>query len=258
MAFDGFVPEQQRIQPPPQEFALADVQERAKKAEAQLNDAEKNLNDFFALALSGERLTPDQKNLLIQLQSDYQLSRLQEVVHADESGQYTFRDYFGDAEDVLQAIQARIVARDQASDAYFEAVKAVKFAQKPSLENAQVMPKLARVETPVPGSARAQESFNARFQGEWNEYNKRTEAHLEAIRNNYFSDPIEMPQPGKKRAASETQAASIGDTNDPFAAKPETISDPYAIAGPNDQTVVMNAVPSLSSKKPSRFAQLFS
>lgn len=274
MPFDGFSPERTPPAPAGQESLLLEAQTRAQQAETQLHDAENDLELFFVNALSGERLSADQKNLLGQLRTDQRVDRLHEVVHADDSGQYAFKDYFGEAEDVLTAAEKLIRTREQASDAHVAAIRAVETLKHPPVESSQVMPTLERAPMPVPKKTETREAFESRFQHEWEAYRLRVDAHLQNIKESYFHQPINMPFSETSAIHSETPgdafAISTETPNDPFAAQTEvmpasphieTPPDPAAYAGPTEPTVMMPAAdlpPAPAPKKRNVFSSLFS
>lgn len=265
MPLDGFSPEQPQMIPVTQEKRFPEAEARVQQAEIQVRAAQKEVDSFFDLALSGNRLSDDEKTILGRLKEDQRLEKIDEPV--PENNGYTHRDYLtADAEDVLAGIEKRYRARMAASDAQVQAIRALEMLKRPPLQEAPLqMPALQKVEVPkyVPN----REEVEARLHAEWQQYDARLQAHLKRVQEAYFREPIKMPEPGKRVEAPVVLEEGV--PNDPFAVQNEsapqmrqspalvieTPPDPYAFARPGDETVVIPAM-NEQPKKSGAFSKL--
>ncbi len=210
---------------------LAVAQRREADALIVLKEKEQARDAFFELALKGDRLTPDQKHLIAQLQSDDDLSRLEAVVYTDpQTGlEHTFKEYFTGSEDVLQSA-SRIIREYQDADSTRQMAANI------------VMGKLKQTnELPVPIQETARYTLPklevkddlVEFREQWATYQDKTREHMDHVRQ-YMEQRWSMPNPLDHVTKQQPVQQEV-----PVQAEPQ---DPASFASPDEVTVVMPAI----------------
>lgn len=236
--FDGSFPKQERAprvtaqdQLSETRHAVVEAQRREADALIVLKEKEQARDAFFTLALDGERLTEDQKQLLTQLKGDHDLSRLNGVVYTDPQtgAQHTFKEYFIGSEDVLTAA-TRVIREWEDADATRRMAANIVMGK---LRETGEMPVNIK-ETPrltLP-KLEAKDDLVERRQ-QWATYQKKTHEHMEHVRQ-YMETRWSMPNPldhATKQQPVQQEA--------PVQAEPQ---DPARFASPEEATVVMPAI----------------
>ncbi len=292
MSFDGFLSKQPTQESKPavaqdqlsvSQQELAGSQRREADALVELKQAEEARDAFFIGAIGGARLNNDQKLLLQQLQSDFRLNRLQEVVHTDEASgaSYTFENYFShdaqgqDASDVLVVAKRLIREWEDAQSTRKMAARLVESGIKNApngempvniTETARyTLPKLEGMALPEIKGTEGMKVLERTFVSEFSKHEAGATAHMQNVEE-FMKTPFTLPPLPGEAGYDRMMDGSAGRKSEdalpavePAPAPPvEAMPDPAAYASPEARTVVMPAVQQPKQNFASRAKAAFS